>query len=1133
MDIGPGCRLGNLLVEREIGRGAFGRVYLAHDTLLKRNVALKVIAHGGDRERVVGEARHVAALRSAHVVTLYGVHSLGEDWWAFELEYVDGGSLEALLGNPPTQERAVGIMRDVASGLKAAHDAGIIHGDVKPGNVLLDRNGLAKIADFGLALPLVEHSSSRGELVGTPRYMAPEVVMGARPSRASDIWSFGVLVCELVGGRYPFPKGNIQALFQAVVNGDPLPFARAVPERIERLALRCLRKSPSERPKSCDVLLEELSADRVTARPREPLRAAAAAPYGREGELARLSALLERAEQGSASGLLISGEAGIGKSTLLGAARAEAARLGFMCVDTSVSRLQGFVRPLLRALQERDSSAMDEPERSREEVVRDVDRRLGDLLEARPLALFIEEAQECSPQDAREIRSLPLRFAKSRFFFAATYRLHSDSDSDRRDHVAVWPHDIASHPQLEHEPLGPLRTDAILALLEAEERGARLGGLVAQRVTSLAEGNPLFAKELLRHLREQDAVIERDREIVPGPRLGLTSMPRRIRDLVARRLGGLTADERAILDVAAVDGLEFDGRAIAAVLDRPVLWVLRALQQLYRGRGLVTPHPQGYRFAHATIHEAILSEVAPELRRELHARLAGHLEGRSGVDPQRLGHHYLRAGDLERARPYLLEAACAAERRQEISRTIELCESVGLLADRIDLDTAPRDQAALFALAGCYHDSGRHAEAESVYDALARAAQAAGDGDLLLRIAVRRAKATFLWRGRGHVDEDALRRAAGALPPSHDLGSACYVLGLCAKYDGRLDQAEACFGRAGEVFDAVGNEGGRSDVRDQLGSIALRRGQFEEAQRHYAEAARLSAAIGRRLNAAISEVNRSLVAFNRGDLEGLADSLATSIRSLRLEGSADSAAHAEVLLGQVKFAEGHLPAARELVTHAREALERSNFLPALLGTYLVAAELALVADDVDAALAFIDRAEGVGRQGHRSGLAGALALRALGLTLAGRETEAQGAARASLVVVRDLADRGARAEALGHLAQAVLFGLPPAVLDEAPNDHASPHVAALLEAARISRTGAPSGALERVATALLRALPGPRRALCRALALWLRAAAISATPRESGANDAVDAALASARALGHVPLQRCVERLLARSPPTR
>ena len=197
----PGRVVEGLRIERELGRGAFGTVYLAEDELLGRRVALKVVETPAPsmRDRGLKEARVVARLHSPSIVTLYRVHPLDDEaGWLLEMEYVAGGSLKDLVapGEPLPPSRAAAIAAGVLDALRVAHEAGVVHGDVKPGNVLLERTGAVKLADFGLSWLIddVSLSSVTAAPAGTPAYMAPEIVLGERNQQPSDVWSVGVML---------------------------------------------------------------------------------------------------------------------------------------------------------------------------------------------------------------------------------------------------------------------------------------------------------------------------------------------------------------------------------------------------------------------------------------------------------------------------------------------------------------------------------------------------------------------------------------------------------------------------------------------------------------------------------------------------------------------------------------------------------------------------------------------------------------------------------------------------------------------------------------------------------------------------------------------------------------------------
>src|ERR1043165_8128294 len=191
-----------ILLGRELGKGVTGHVYLAEDAVLARPVAIKFIANldAAARQRFLLEARAIAQIQHPNFLGIYRVGALGSRPYLVT-ELVRGAPL-ARLTLPVAWETALDIAIGIARGLAAAHRRNIVHCDLKPSNVMLDPDGVAKIIDLGLAR--IAAGASRGAPVGTPDYMAPEVWRGEAPSRRSDVYSLGAVVYEMLTGAPPF-----------------------------------------------------------------------------------------------------------------------------------------------------------------------------------------------------------------------------------------------------------------------------------------------------------------------------------------------------------------------------------------------------------------------------------------------------------------------------------------------------------------------------------------------------------------------------------------------------------------------------------------------------------------------------------------------------------------------------------------------------------------------------------------------------------------------------------------------------------------------------------------------------------------------------------------------------------------
>src|SRR6478735_9955499 len=246
---------GRYSLDREIGRGGMGAVWLGRDEVLGRQVALKRIgllpgADKADLARAEREARLSARLNHPHVVSVFDfVADDDSDARWLVMEYVDGTTLAQIIrrGGPLSPDVAAPLLRQVADALVAAHAAGILHRDVKPSNILVDRNWNLKLTDFGIARIEADASLTQtGLLTGSPAYLAPEVVTGGRGNQAGDVWSLGATLFYALSGRPPYDIGdNVMGTLYRIVNEDPPPLPEAGP--LTPLLEATLVKDPSKR----------------------------------------------------------------------------------------------------------------------------------------------------------------------------------------------------------------------------------------------------------------------------------------------------------------------------------------------------------------------------------------------------------------------------------------------------------------------------------------------------------------------------------------------------------------------------------------------------------------------------------------------------------------------------------------------------------------------------------------------------------------------------------------------------------------------------------------------------------------------------------------------------------------------
>ena len=264
----PGPAVGPYRILACIGIGGVGTVYRARDTRLNRDVALKFLpAHAGAEldaeQRLLVEARAAAALEHTNVCT---VHEIGESEDGrpyIAMAYYEGETLkERLLRGPLPFEEAIDIAAQTARGLGAAHAHGVVHRDVKPGNMMVTPEGTVKLLDLGLAKVADVSLTRPGATPGTLAYMSPEQVRGDSVGPRSDLWSLGVVLYEMLTGARPFRGGNDRALIQAILHEDPEPVQKREPDAprsLQRVTERLLEKDPDDRYGSANELLADLS----------------------------------------------------------------------------------------------------------------------------------------------------------------------------------------------------------------------------------------------------------------------------------------------------------------------------------------------------------------------------------------------------------------------------------------------------------------------------------------------------------------------------------------------------------------------------------------------------------------------------------------------------------------------------------------------------------------------------------------------------------------------------------------------------------------------------------------------------------------------------------------------------------
>ena len=750
---------------RLIGTGGMGSVYLVRDEQLGTEVALKTLnlTSGTDLYRFKREFRALADTKHPNLVTLYELVS-EDSLWFFTMEYVPGLPFDQSLAGcvpksdsqasagQPDPNRVLRSVQQLCAGVHAMHEAGCIHRDLKPTNVLVTPEGRVVILDFGLAKQRGSATISKDGFSGTPAYMAPEQAM-ERPSMPSADWyAVGIMIYEVLTGRCPF-EGSLFDVLLRKQNEDPPPPMQLNPQADELLSELCMhliRRDQAQRPSGVEVLTRlgvvSSKSTAVPSRRYTPISTPALSIFGREHELHTLSQAYVKMRKGNLAVVVIEGTSGIGKTCLVdcfletiasGAVAPgtslvlrgrchERETLPFKAFDNVVdgisyrlaaldARDQSYILPdrisylceifpVLRRLKLTEDQRyclppLREAKELRNQAFGAFRELLVHLARTQPLVIFIDDLQWADRDSFALLRALVGQPGAPPLLLIAAHRFASEGKDG-----AVDPQlgEFFEQPGVDRIALGPLGPDSTRALADGllDDIEAASKQRIVDAVVREAGGHPFFAVELVHHLRT-----------VVWPKGDLASASDgaglRLDGMILERVKSLPETSQRMLRAIAVAGDPLAQRVLASAADVTLgspEWeqAMAALveESLIRRRGrqgvdVVEPY-------HDRIRDAVAGSLDPKSLIEVHVRLAKAVEQWERERTDMLARYWLSAEDNQRAKRYAWEAAVEARTKLAFDRAAQLYETAARL------ETEDEQKAEMLrALGECQASDGR------------------------------------------------------------------------------------------------------------------------------------------------------------------------------------------------------------------------------------------------------------------------------------------------------------------------------------------------------------------------------------------------------------------------------------------
>ncbi len=935
-------------LHERLGAGGMGAVFRAEDRLTGHMLALKRVSlpeypdeDNLDHLRVAlsHEFRTLASLRHPNIISVidYGFDTALSPYFTMDLLRDARTLTSAGLGVPVAEQAR--LLAETLRALAYLHRRGVIHRDLKPGNVLVETSGRVKVLDFGLALEnnRQDEATITTGMTGTLAYLAPELLTESMPSVVSDLYSVGVMAFEMFAGQFPYSMKNAAQLISQIYSH--VPDFSAIPEKIAAVIAQLLVKKPADRFQTADQALAALAAAVEQPLPPESIDIResyirASTFVGREEEMTLLGQALDTAFSGHGSAWLVGGESGVGKSRLLEEIRIRALVKGALVLRGHLSQqstpyelwrevvrrlvistpLTDLEAGVLRAIVPDIATLLDRPipeappldgHASHQRLVLTIADAI--LRQTQPVLLLLEDLQWA--EESLDVLEQLLTFTSERSWLII--------GSYRDDEAPKVPEQFSGVRVIK---LARLSDAEITRLSEAMLGEAGKHEFVLDLLKRESEGNTFFITEVVRVLLEESGGMSE----VGRATLPTSVIAGGIQDVVRRRMLRVPEWARPALRQAAIAGREINLKLLPALgLTDVEGWLTACVNA-----AVIEVADGVWRFSHDKLRLFLLKEIAPDELKAINRQIAEAIEATYPDDPafaERLAEHWRQAGDQAKAFTYALRAG---EYLIRLTAEYERAERLLRLALHVDID-----RARVFALLG--EAALRRGQFDSAtdhyqvaltgkdpqirmrtYNGLSEIMRHKSEWELANQYAeqaldlareqhdVRHEAISLsnigsvLWlRGDNKGAKEVYEQALAIQKERGDRAAVLGNLGIALYAMSEFQQAIKVQEESLELYREVGNRRGIALTFNRLATVYYQLGEFDRARGYYEDSLGIMRMIGDPMGMYDSLNNLGMLLYGQGRYDGAEERFGESLRVARQLGDSIRIARALNNLG--------------------------------------------------------------------------------------------------------------------------------------------------------------------------------------------------------------------------------------------